>query len=188
MRDDILPRLGAGEPGAAEELQNRYCALVWSLARRHTRRASDAEDSVQEIFLALWKNASRFDSAKASEATFVTMIARRRLIDLHRYKERRPESKTAESDFDLKPDLKAGGIEKRAEARQATQAIERLKPKEREAVLLSVYQGMSHSEISSHMDVPPGHRQDPHPAGSGAGARDARRRRAARRDGVTPST
>ena len=35
-------------------------------------------------------------------------------------------------------------------------AIERLKPKEREAVLLSVYQGMSHSEISSHMDVPLG--------------------------------
>ena len=135
---------------------DRYGSLVWSLARRHTRIASEAEDAVQEIFLALWKNASRFDPSKASEATFVTMIARRRLIDLHRYKERRPESKTSESDFDLMPDLKAGAIEKRAEARQATRVIERLKPKEREAVLLSVYQGMSHSEISSHMEIPLG--------------------------------
>ena len=155
-QDDILPRLGAGEPGAAEACQDRYGALVWSLARRHTRIASEAEDAVQEIFLALWKNASRFDPSKASEATFVTMIARRRLIDLHRYKERRPESKTAESDFDLMPDLRSGGIEKRAEARQAARAIERLKPKEREAILLSVYQGMSHSEISSHMELPLG--------------------------------
>ena len=156
LQDNILPRLGAGDPRAAEECLDRYGSLVWYLARRHTRIASEAEDAVQEIFLALWKNASRFDPSKASEATFINMIARRRLIDLHRFKERRPESKTSESDFDLMPDRRAEGIEERAEARQATRAIQRLKPKEREAVLLSVYQGMSHSEISTRMELPLG--------------------------------
>ena len=156
LKDDILPRLGAGDPGAAEECLDRYGPLVWSLARRHTRIAAEAEDAVQEIFVALWKNASRFDPSKASEPTFVTMIARRRLIDLHRYKERRPESKASESELETIPDLKAGAIENRAEARQAVRAIQQLKPKEREAILLSVYQGMSHSEISTHMELPLG--------------------------------
>jgi len=54
------------------------------------------------------------------------------------------------------PDPKAGKIEDRADARLATRAIERLQPKERDAILLSVYQGMSHSEISTHMDLPLG--------------------------------
>ena len=58
LSDDILPRLAAGEPGAAEQCMDRYGALVWSIARRHTRHAAEAEDAVQEAFLSLWKNAA----------------------------------------------------------------------------------------------------------------------------------
>ena len=32
-RPDVLPRLSAGEPDAAQELLDRYSGLVWSLAR-----------------------------------------------------------------------------------------------------------------------------------------------------------
>ena len=156
LKEDILPRLSAGDPGAAEECLDRYGALVWSLARRHTRVAAEAEDAVQEIFLSLWKNASRFDRSKASEPAFITMIAKRRLIDLYRRKERRPEATTVESELDRIPDLRANEIEDRAEARLAARALERLQPKEREAVLLSTYQGMSHSEIATHMELPLG--------------------------------
>lgn len=153
---DILPRVAAGDPRAADELMDRYGALIWSLARRHTRRPADAEDAVQEIFLALWKNAGRFDSGRASEPTFITMIARRRLIDLHRYKTRRPQTDGAEADLETLTDLRAGEIEVKAEAKLASRALDVLKPKEREVVLLSTYQGMSHSEIAAHVDMPLG--------------------------------
>lgn len=156
LKDDILPRLAAGDPAAAEECQERYGALVWSLARRQTRVAAEAEDAVQEIFISLWKNAPRFDRAKASEAAFVTMIARRRLIDLFRRKERRPEAATVESELEMVPDVKAGKIESRVEARMVVRAIKRLQPKERQALLLSVQEGMSHSEISTRMELPLG--------------------------------
>ena len=156
MSVEILPRVGAGEPGAAEELMDRYGGLVWSLARRHTRTASDAEDAVQEIFLALWKNAGRFDGSRASEAAFITMIARRRLIDLHRHRQRRPPTEGLEADLDMLTDLQAGKIEAQAEAKLAARAVSRLKPKEREVILLSTYHGMSHSEIAHHVDMPLG--------------------------------
>lgn len=156
MSEDILPRLAEAEPGAAEQCMDQYGALVWSIARRHTRSAAEAEDAVQEIFLSIWKNAGRFDASKASEAAFITMIARRRLIDLHRRKERRPEGTTVESELETMRDSRAEMIEDRAEVVLATRALNRLQPKEREAVVLSVYQGLSHSEISSHMELPLG--------------------------------
>lgn len=156
MPDDILPRLGAGDPDAADDCHERYAGLIWSLARRHTRAAVEAEDAVQEIFISLWKNADRFDPAKASEAAFVTMIARRRLIDLHRRKERRPEATVVESELETVPDGRPGEVEHRAEAHRVTRIIEKLQPKERKAVLLSVYEGMSHSEISNRMELPLG--------------------------------
>ena len=156
MSADLLPRIAEGEPRAAEELMDRYGALIWSLARRHTRRPADAEDAVQEIFLALWKNADRFDAERSSEPTFITMIARRRLIDLHRHKQRRPQNDSVEADLETLTDLRTGQIEARAEAKLANRALKTLKPKEREVVLLSIYHGMSHSEIATHVDMPLG--------------------------------
>ncbi len=156
MPADLLPRVASGEPRAAEELMDRYGALIWSLARRHSRRSADAEDAVQEIFLALWKNADRFDASRASEPTFITMIARRRLIDLHRHKQRRPPTEGHEADLETLTDLRSGDIEVKAEAKLASRALGTLKPREREVVLLSTYQGMSHSEIANHVDMPLG--------------------------------
>ena len=60
---------------------DRFGGLVWSLARRVTRSTAEADDAVQEIFVDLWRSASRFDPSIANETTFVAMIARRRLID-----------------------------------------------------------------------------------------------------------
>jgi len=98
---DVLPRLAAGDPKAAEECLDRYGSLVWSLARRHTRNAADAEDAVQDVFLDLWKNAERFDASRASEAAFITMIARRRLIDRLRRKTRRLDTAQLDTEIDV---------------------------------------------------------------------------------------
>ena len=64
----------AGDPRAADELMDRYGALIWSLARRHTRRPADAEDAVQEIFVELWRCADRYDPAVAAEATLLAEL------------------------------------------------------------------------------------------------------------------
>lgn len=80
----ILERVAAQDPTSFRECVEKYGGLVWSLARRFTPNHADAEDATQEIFLDLWQKAGRWDRNKSSEVTFVTMLARRKLIDRFR--------------------------------------------------------------------------------------------------------
>jgi RNA polymerase sigma-70 factor (ECF subfamily) len=62
-----LQRIAAGDGDAIRDCIDHYGALVWSAARRLSRTPADAEDVTQEIFLAIWCNAARFDSSKESD-------------------------------------------------------------------------------------------------------------------------
>ena len=92
MAEPLLQKIANGDSSAVDECLAKYGNLVWSIARRYSPNNSDAEDATQEVFLEIWKNAARYDSDLSSEATFITMIARRRLIDRHRKQSRRLET------------------------------------------------------------------------------------------------
>src|SRR5690606_24550621 len=90
--DSVMPRVAAGDPAAMEDCLTRYGGLVWSLARRFSPTNADAEDAVQEVFIEVWRHADRYDESIASEPTFIAMIARRRLIDRQRRRDRQPKT------------------------------------------------------------------------------------------------
>src|SRR5438132_13118196 len=89
--EDLLPRVARGDGVAVEQCVDRYGGLIWQIALRFSATRADAEDAVQEVFIDLWKSAARFDPTRASETTFVAMIARRRLIDRKRAHDRAPK-------------------------------------------------------------------------------------------------
>ena len=155
MAESVLQRIAAGDARAVQECIETYSGLVWSLARRFTRSAADAEDAVQEIFLDLWKSADRFEPERASEKTFVAMVARRRLIDLLRRAERRPQLAPIPEDFDF-PGDQHERLEQSVEASLAARTLSALKPEQRRVLLLSVYHGMSHGEIVESTGLPLG--------------------------------
>ena len=80
----VLAQAANREPNSLNYCIERYGNLVWSLARRYSPSQVDAEDAVQEIFLEIWQKADRFNPTLSAETTFVTMLARRRLIDRFR--------------------------------------------------------------------------------------------------------
>ncbi len=152
----ILGRIAANDATAVQDCIDEYGGLVWSLARDFLRTPADAEDAVQEIFLSLWKNAARFDSSKASEKTFIAMVARRRLIDGLRKTTRRPRLVAFPEDRPDPADNSHIATERGAEAEVAKRLLGELRPDQRKVIELSIYQGMSHSEISSETDIPIG--------------------------------
>ena len=156
MAHTILTKIAAGDRTAVEECLNRYGGLVWSIARKMLRNSDEAEDAVQEIFVDVWKNAGRFDETKASEATFIAMIARRRLIDKIRHSARRISADSLD-DVLLEPFTRADkDVQTAIEAQQAAEAMRNLRPEQQQVLRLSIIQGMSHQEIADATGLPLG--------------------------------
>ena len=147
----VLPDVAAGQPEAIAKCLDRYGGLVWSLARRNCADEQTAEDAVQDIFVKIWQVADRFDANLSSEATFIAMIARRRLIDL--YRKRRPESSVctdSESIFRQQDGQRdaASRAEINDDARQAESFLSQLPVQQQHVIRMSVYDGLSHSRIA----------------------------------------
>jgi len=153
--DFVLTRIATGDPDAVQECIDRYGNLVWTIARRFTRSASEAEDAVQEVFIDLWKSAARFDPDRSTEAGFVAMVARRRLIDQLRRAERRPRTTEIPDGFEV-AGMDAEQLEMNADAALAARALKRIKPEQRSVLLMSVYHGMTHAQIVEETGLPLG--------------------------------
>jgi RNA polymerase sigma-70 factor (ECF subfamily) len=159
MPQTFLERVAAGDVAAVQQCIDRYGGLIWSLARRLAPRQADAEDAVQEIFIALWKSADRFDPSVAEEATFVAMIARRRLIDRQRRLARRPNGAQSipieEAELALES-ANHDSVDLRDEAARAADAVTQLRPEQQKVLRLAVYDGWSHQRIADHLQMPLG--------------------------------
>lgn len=155
MSQSLLERIAAGDTGAVKECMVAYGNLVWALARRLSASAADAEDAAQEIFLEIWKSAGRYDSRVASEAVFITTIARRRLIDRLRARKRRPVTEEFDEERStLGDDGTSGAVA--VDVAIASRALAQLGNAQREILLLGIVDGLTHSEIATATGKPLG--------------------------------
>jgi RNA polymerase sigma-70 factor (ECF subfamily) len=155
----ILERIAAGDESAVRECMDQFGALVWTVARRFSDSAADAEDASQEIFLEVWKSAARYDRERGSEALFITTIARRRVIDRLRARNRRPPTEELDEErFDTDAALAANvdPVFFSSELEAARAALAALGAGEREVLLLGIVEGLTHSEIATRTGRPLG--------------------------------
>lgn len=150
----LLERVAAGDRSAVPQLLDRYGPLVWSIARRQLGNEA-AEDAVQETFVQIWKNAERFDPSRASEATYITTIARRRVIDFRRKAGRRPEAEELTFETPVESEGLAS-VEIGDEARVASEALADLKPDQQRVLKLAIVEGLTHTQIAARTKMPLG--------------------------------
>jgi len=157
VSQSILQRIAAGDQNAITECVDAYGDLIWSIARKMLRSHEDAEDVVQEVYIELWSHAGRFDPSKGSETTFVATITRRRLIDRVRKITRQPaanEDVTEMADVLEAPQVLDAAAE--ADVELAGRVIAELKPRQQEVLRMSIYEGYSHGDIATQLDMPLG--------------------------------
>ena len=155
-QQNLLTEVASGDSKAFEELTKKYGNLIWSIARRYLSNQAEAEDAVQEIFLALWQSASRFDAKKGSEITFIATIARRRLIDGLRKNNKHKILQSIDDAMSEDVFRQKSNLEKNAELSLAIGILETLEKKDQELLSLSIYQGYSHVEIAKLLNLPLG--------------------------------
>jgi RNA polymerase sigma-70 factor, ECF subfamily len=152
----LFERIASGDSSAVKECMDTYGGLVWSLARRFTASAADAEDATQEIFVEIWKSASRYDPAMGKETTFIATIARRRLIDRVRAASRHPDTQEYDDEQHREPQDGGDAGAVAVDVAHARRALDKLDEAQREILLLGIVEGLTHSEIATATGKPLG--------------------------------
>ncbi|MAY74386.1 MAG: RNA polymerase subunit sigma-24 [Phycisphaerae bacterium] len=150
----LLERIADGDAGAVHEVVDTYGGMIWSLASRFTSTEADAEEAVQEVFLLLWRKAARYDRSKGAEATFISILTRRLLIDRWRRAAKRPRPVPAADRAIEHAAFAQAELDELADA--AVDAFGELDAARQEALRLSVEMGLTHAEIAELTDTPLG--------------------------------
>jgi RNA polymerase sigma-70 factor (ECF subfamily) len=153
----LIQRVQAGDASAIGELYTRFGRPLYSLAYQVVRDATSAEDIVQEVFLALWRDASRFDPSKGSAAGWLFSLARHKAIDLLR-RETTARSRSVDVDLTLEPagDDVEGETWWRIRRERVLAAMADLTDTQREAVELAFFAGLTHVEVADRLAIPLG--------------------------------
>ena len=153
---NILQRIAQGDQDAVNDCINRHGNLVWCITRKRLSTKEDAEDAVQEIFIDIWKSASRFDGAKSPEEAFIALIAHRRVNDRLRNLYRRSLIASFENVSIKHANNAHKKLDKYLEVKPALAALSKLKLRQKQVIVMSVYDGMSHGEIAKKVGLPLG--------------------------------
>lgn len=145
-----------GDAEAVRQVYRDYGRLVYAVARNMLASKELAEEATQQTFVKAWQAASSFDSTRAL-GPWLTTIARRTCIDLHRREARRSASNLDDVPV-AHPALVTAGpdMDQGYDAWAVRQAIDDLPGDERAVVRLQHVEGLSHAEIADQLDVPVG--------------------------------
>jgi len=153
----LLARLAAGDDHALGEVYDRYAPLVFCVAKRVVASRSAAEDVVQDVFTALWRNPERFDPERGSLRGYLGVQAHRRAVDSVRSDTRRRSREELcemlQPANDSRPVDRMDAV---AVAEVVRQAIARLPEGQRQAVELAFWAGHPQREVADVLGVPEG--------------------------------
>ena len=160
----LVRRVAAGDDSALEALYDRYGRPAFALARRITGEPVFAEEVVQEVFLALWRDPAKYDPARGGFPSWLLATTHHKAVDAVRREEtvrrRRvqlaedADRYTAASTADLPPVEDAAWAGLRGE--RVRQALGALPPVQREALVLAYYAGYTQREIADRTNTPLG--------------------------------
>lgn len=153
-------RMRAKDQSALEELYDRYERLVYSFAYRMTQNAQMAEDTVQEVFIKLWKEHAPYTEDKGKFSSWLLTMTRNTSLDALRKKGKQQEVGLLDKDAEqIKvpiEEMPEQMLEWKEKGTVLRKAINRLKVDQRTIVELFYFHGLSQESISSKLDIPLG--------------------------------
>ena len=116
-----------------------------------------ADDLTQDVMLAVWRRAASFDPAKAAVSTWIYTIARNLHIDHFRKQVRAGKMDEQDPYLQPEPAPEAEELVSRSEdVDTVARALAGLSADQKSVLELAFVEGLSHSEISTRLDLPLG--------------------------------
>ena len=155
---DRLRQVAKGDEAAFAVVYDETAPRVHGLVLRILRNPAQSEEVTQEVYLEVWRRASRFDPAKGSAIGWLLTMAHRRAVDRVRSSQASTvrddgwHARTREVEFDTTAEQATARIE----AHRVRVALDGLTEVQREAVSLAYLGGYTHTEVASLLDLPLG--------------------------------
>jgi len=165
----LVRRCIAGDAGAWEELVRQQNRRIYNICYRFTGSGVDAEDLTQEVFIRLYRTMATYEPEKGSFNTWLTTLTRNMLVD--HFRRTRQERLTDSIDAAPAGDVDAPTLSERIEdetpsphaklasketQKMVQQALQKVSPDLREAVILRDLQDMDYKDIAFTLKVPEG--------------------------------
>ena len=153
--EDLLARTAHGDRAAFQRLYQASAAKLHGVALRILRRGDWAEEVLQECYVSIWTRAGDYRAGLSAPMTWMTSIVRNRCLDWLR----RPAPEVAVATFE---ELESGSpgplaeLERAKDAQALARCLGVLDARQRQAIALAFYDGLSHAELASHLRQPLG--------------------------------
>jgi len=165
----LVRRCVGGDAVAWEEIVQRFHRRIYNVCYRFSGDPDSAQDLTQEVFIRMYRTLNTYDSGKGAFMTWVTTITRNLLVDHFRktkgdrltdsldgpvsdHEDALPLSDQI-ADRAQPPDARVASLET---GRIVHEALQKLSPELREAVILRDLQDMDYREIATALRVPEG--------------------------------
>ena len=158
--DEVIQRCLSGDQAAWESIVRQHWRKVFNIAYKFVGKHDEAEDLTQDVFLKIFKSLNTFDR-RANFQTWLISVSRNLCID--HYRSVRKERETINRDVDpgdLSPVSATVSPHAQLELRDRVtllrQALAKLAPTLRTAVMLRDIQELSYQEIADRLELPEG--------------------------------
>ncbi|MGI9428922.1 MAG: sigma-70 family RNA polymerase sigma factor [Bythopirellula sp.] len=159
----LMEAIRGGDHQAFAQLYDRHAAQIYTLCLRVLHRDSEAEAVVSDVFWEIWQKPAGFDATRGSCRTYLLTVARSRAIDRWRASATRSrkteDAGKASAEQTLDDQLREDPAQRAlaSERQQAVrQEIQRLESRQRDALQLAYFEGLTHREIAEQLELPLG--------------------------------
>jgi RNA polymerase sigma-70 factor, ECF subfamily len=159
---NLLTLIAKGDRRAFGQLYDRSSQVLFTLSLKLLGDREEAEDLLQEVYTEVWRKSVRYDERRGSPMAWLITLTRSRGIDRIRARASRGHGMTESLEDAPIADMQGHAptpFDQQADAEVRTfvmKALVELPTAQRQALELSYYEGLSHSEIAERLKEPVG--------------------------------
>lgn len=154
-----VQKILAGDKSGLREIYDAYLSYIYQIVYGVVGRKEDAEDITSDFFIKFWQSADRYRAGTGHKGYLATMARNMAIDHLRKFKKEIIDDFTVTEDeeISIKEPVSDDNVEAEViEDMSLTEALNTLKPAEKQIIDMKVLSEMTFAEIAQTLNIPMG--------------------------------